>query len=222
MMKTQAIIFDMDGVIIDSETIWDNVFHKFFAMHNGTFTSEMQRKMMGSSREFWSNAVKQELELGDDWSADRIAEWNLDNVQKQMKENVDFMPGYENLIQDIIDRKIPVGLASGATQDIIEYILDAKGIRDHFQIALSSSGVGNPKPAPDVWLAVAKQMNVDPAFTVGIEDSPNGVVSVLAANMKCIAVPNEFMSEDAAFEQAHVSRESLDSITLEDLTIDVP
>jgi len=218
-MITQAVIFDMDGVIVDTETIWNNVFNEFFRLHGGTFTDEFRAHVMGSSSEFWSSELKKELSLGNDWSIQKIADWNLDRVHEEMNINVDLLPGYTEVISLIKQMDIRLGLASGATQKNVDFVLNAKGIADDFEVAISSSGVGKPKPAPDVYLEVAKQMDMDPTHCVGIEDSPNGVRSVIAAAMKCIAIPNELLSDNNVFSQADVVRKNLSDITSEDFTI---
>lgn len=218
-MKTQAVIFDMDGVIVDTEKIWDRVFDEFFALHNGTFNETLRTKIMGSGQAVWSTAVKTELQLQDEWPTERIAQWCLDRVHEEMKKRIDIMPGFKQVIALIKKMNLRLALASGATQDTINMVLQHTDLESLFEVAISSNQVRKPKPAPDVYVEAAMRIQVHPNACVGIEDSPNGVQSVLAAGMKCIAVPNEFLLGNPIFETAHVVRSSLKDVTAEDLTI---
>ncbi len=216
-----AVIYDMDGVIIDSEKIWGEVFVDFFAEHGheGEYSDELVAEFMGTSREYWGKRTKEILGLEDKWTTHSVAQANIDTVHARMKERIDILNGFHESIHIIQSLGIRIALASGNAQEMIDFIIEKKRLQGIFEFALSSSGLGEPKPAPDVYLGVAKKMGVDPAQCIGIEDSPNGVQSVLSAGMKCIAVPQGVMTTNATILTADTQLEHLGELTANDLFI---
>jgi HAD superfamily hydrolase (TIGR01509 family) len=212
----KAVIFDMDGVIINSEDIWKDMLIAFFAEHGGEYTWEMRAKLMGSNNEEWSRFIKETLRLGDDWPLERVTKTIYERGVELYATRLQLMPGFIGLITRIRAKGLKTGLASGSTIEVITEVFDRFDLYQYFDVMLSSDSVEHSKPAPDVFLEVARQLHVQPEDCTGIEDSPNGVASILAAGMKCIAVPDAWVHEHPTFQKAHIIRQTLAEVTLED------
>ncbi|MFC1597937.1 HAD family hydrolase [Patescibacteria group bacterium] len=215
----EAVIFDMDGVIIDSEHVWVSVMQDFFREHGSVYTEEVREKMMGSSAMFEGQFVKQVLELGDEWTPQRVSETIEQEVRRRYETKLKLIEGYRELMDQIKQTPMRRGLASGSSDKLIKYSFDRFGLHDDFEVALSSESVAAPKPAPDVFLEAAKQLGADPSKCVGIEDSTNGVRSLKAAGMKAIATPDHLLKDHPVFSQADVVHSALKEITLEDFKL---
>jgi HAD superfamily hydrolase (TIGR01509 family) len=208
-----AVIFDMDGVLVDSEAVWDDVRKRFVEQRGGQWHEGAQRDMMGMSSVEWSRYVRDRL--GVDMDPKEISQQVADRVADVYRENLPLLPGAVEEVRSLAARW-PLGLASSSNRHVIDLVLDLAGIADAFQVTVSSEEVRAGKPAPDVYLETARRLGTDPAACVAIEDSTNGIRSAHAAGMAVIAVPNhDFPPESDALELADEQLGSLTELTPE-------
>jgi HAD superfamily hydrolase (TIGR01509 family) len=209
-----AVIFDLDGVIVDSEPVWEEVRRAYVADHGGTWQPDSQHRLMGMSTGEWARYLSSELGVGR--PAEQVAIEVIDQMVARYDKHLPLIPGADGVVHRLAERWT-LGLASSSPQRLIDATLAAADLTDVFSAALSSESVPNGKPAPDIYLAVARRLSAEPGQVVAIEDSSNGVRSAHNAGMKVVAVPHERypLDRDAAARAVR----TLPSVT--DLTVDV-
>lgn len=208
-----AVVFDMDGVLVDSESVWDDVRKRFVEEEGGHWHDGAQRDMMGMSSVEWSRYVRDRL--GVDMEPEEISRAIADRVADVYRENLPLLPGAVGAVNSLAG-EWPLGLASSSNRHVIDLVLDLAGIADAFQATVSSEEVGAGKPAPDVYLETTKRLGKEPPSCVAIEDSTNGIRSAHAAGLALIAVPNQdFPPEPDALGLADVTVKSLTEVTPE-------
>jgi HAD superfamily hydrolase (TIGR01509 family) len=209
-----AVIFDLDGVLVDSEAVWDDVRREFVEQNGGRWHEQAQRDMMGMSSVEWSRYVRDRL--GVELEPERISAEVADRVADAYRERLPLLPGATEAVRALA-AEWPLGLASSSNRHVIDLVLDLADITGCFEATVSSEEVGAGKPSPDVYLETARRLDVAPRASAAVEDSTNGLRSAHAAGMELIAVPNrDFPPARDAVELADVV---LDSLT--DLTPDV-
>jgi HAD superfamily hydrolase (TIGR01509 family) len=209
----QAVAFDLDGVLIDSETIWDDVRRAVVANYGGTWLPGATRKMMGMSSGEWSAYMRDEL--GVPLPASRISTEVAELVAGRYAERLPLLPGAREAVLRLAQRW-PLAVASSSNRTIIDRFLQASGLGACFAATVSSEEVERGKPAPDVYLAAAARLGAAAERCVAIEDSTNGIRSAVAATMKVIAVPNTHFPPAAdALALATVVLPDLASLTTE-------
>ena len=214
-MRFSAVIFDMDGVIIDSEPIWHEVESSFYEDHGGVYGPDILEKLIGTNAMTAASIIKESLDL--DWDEQKIIDVRYKKLRQLYHEKLELIPGFVKLINQVRVSSIKCGLASGATDWMIDLVLDRFKLHDAFQYTLSADAVQNPKPAPDVYLATAKKLGIPPKHCVVIEDSPNGLWSAKAAGMKCIVTPNPVLAGYSDFSSADLIRPQLTDVTIRDI-----
>ncbi|MFI5835543.1 HAD family hydrolase [Micromonospora sp. NPDC051300] len=211
-----AVLFDLDGVIVDSEPVWEEVRRAYVAAHGGTWQPDTQRRLMGMSTGEWAAYLSGEL--GVDRSAEQVATEVVAEMARRYAERVPLIDRADAVVRGVAARW-PLGLASSSPTRLIAAALDATGLADAFGATLSTEETARGKPAPDVWLAVAARLGVDPARCVAVEDSSNGVRSAAAAGCRVVAVPHGSYPLDPDAEAlAAVLLPSIDALTPELLT----
>ncbi|MDX6607725.1 MAG: hypothetical protein QOD14_2265 [Solirubrobacterales bacterium] len=201
----------MDGVLVDSEAVWDEVRKRFTAENGGHWHAGAQRDMMGMSSTEWSRYVRDRL--GVDMDPEEISTAVANRVAALYRERLPLLPGAVESVKSLAE-EWPLGVASSSNRHVIDLVLELAGIADAFRATVSSEEVGAGKPAPDVYLEAAKRLGVDPTACVAIEDSTNGIHSAHAAGMAVIAVPNkDFPPEPSALELAAIVLGSLTELT---------
>jgi HAD superfamily hydrolase (TIGR01509 family) len=209
--EVAAVIFDLDGVLVDSEAVWDEVRMQFTEENGGRWHADAQREMMGMSSVEWSTYVRDRL--GVDMEPQEISTAVADRVAERYRERLPLLPGAVEAVKSL-SAEWPLGLASSSNRHVIDLVLELAGIAANFQVSVSSEEVGAGKPAPDVYLEAAKRLGAEPARCAAIEDSSNGLRSARAAGMTVIAVPNrDFPPDPAALELADAALESLEQLT---------
>jgi HAD superfamily hydrolase (TIGR01509 family) len=202
-----AVIFDLDGVLIDSETAWNDARRELVQRSGGTWTAEATRAMMGMSSVEWSRYMRDQLAVpmeSHEISASVVAE-----LERRYVERLPLIPGALEAVARLAERW-PLGLASSANRPIIELVLREAGLTGRFQATVSAEEVPHGKPAPDVYLKAAHRLTADPARCVAVEDSSNGLRSAAAATMDVVAIPNRAFPPDAdALALAGVVLESI-------------
>ncbi|SCL37423.1 haloacid dehalogenase superfamily, subfamily IA, variant 3 with third motif having DD or ED [Micromonospora pallida] len=184
---TDAVVFDLDGVIVDSEPVWEEVRRAYVAAHGGTWQPDTQRRLMGMSTGEWSRYLSDDL--GVDRTAEQVAAEVVEEMTRRYAEHVPLIDGADDVVRQLATRW-PLGLASSSPTRLIAAALAATGLTDTFGATLSTEETAQGKPAPDVYLAVAARLGVEPARCVAVEDSSNGVRSAAAAGMRVVAVPH--------------------------------
>jgi HAD superfamily hydrolase (TIGR01509 family) len=182
-----AVVFDMDGVIISSEELWDAVRERLVHERGGRWSTEAHRAMMGMNTAEWTAHMHEDL--GVDLTPARIRDEVVHRLGAAYREHLPLLPGAIAAVRDLAERR-PLGLASSSPQDLIELVLKLAGIEECFEVVMSSERVARGKPHPDVYLAVLKRMGIEPAAAAAVEDSGNGIRAAAAARMRVIAVPN--------------------------------
>jgi HAD superfamily hydrolase (TIGR01509 family) len=181
-----AVIFDMDGVLVDSEPTWGEVRRRFAHDHGGRWPDGAAEAMQGMATAEWARYMHDDLGVG--LPPDQIAAQVIGLMADTYGERPPLLPGAVDAVRRLAARW-PLGLASSSPTRLIAHVLDAAGLADAFRVTLSTEEVGPGKPAPDVYLTVAERLGVAPPRCAAIEDSTNGLRAALAAGMRVIAVP---------------------------------
>lgn len=188
-----AVIFDLDGVLVDSERIWDEVRRAVVAEHGGTWRDEATRAQQGMSTPEWARYLVDEL--GARLSPPEIATLVVKRMAARYAEEPPVIPGAVEVVRTVAKRW-PVAIASSSPVLLIKGFLDVTGLP--VGAAVSSEQVGAGKPAPDVYLRAAELLGVAPDRCAAVEDTTNGLRSALAAGMAVYAVPNPHFPPDPA------------------------
>jgi HAD superfamily hydrolase (TIGR01509 family) len=210
-----AVIFDLDGVLLDSEAAWRDAKRDVVEEWGGRWKDEASRAMLGMSAPEWSVYMRDEL------AVDREpAEIDAEVVKRLLegyRERLPLLPGAVEAVERLAARW-PLGLASSSNLEVIEVVMEAAGFATHFRTWVSSEEVARGKPAPDVFLEAARRLDVAPSACAAVEDSHNGILSAHAAGMTAIALPNhEFPPGDDALAKAARVLDSLDELTVEEV-----
>jgi HAD superfamily hydrolase (TIGR01509 family) len=182
-----AVVFDLDGVLIDSEQVWDAARRAVVAEAGGQWHDGATRAMMGMSSPEWSAYLGNQLgvALAPAEISDRVVARVLDAYREQLP----LLPGAVQAVRALAERW-PLGLATSANREVIDAVLSSGGLTDAFTVTVSGDEVARGKPAPDVYLKAASELGVDPSRSAGVEDSSNGLRAAAAAGMVVVAVPN--------------------------------
>lgn len=203
----EAAVFDMDGVLVDSEVVWDEVRRRFTEENRGRWREGAQRDMMGMSSVEWSRYMHDRL--GVPMSPEEINRAVADRVAAVYRERLPLLPGAVEAVRALA-KEWPLGLASSSNRHVIDLVLELAEITDCFDATVSSEEVAAGKPAPDVYLEAARRLDVDPGSCAAIEDSANGIRSAHAAGMTVIAIPNRDYPPDP--ESLELPARVLDSL----------
>jgi HAD superfamily hydrolase (TIGR01509 family) len=182
----EAVVFDLDGVLVDSEPIWEDVRRAFVAERGGRWRPDSQRRLMGMSTAEWARYLSEELGVG--MAPEEVAAAVVDRMAERYRESLPLLPGAVDAVVRLAARW-RLGVASSSPPRLIELVLDRAGVRPLFEMTVSTEEVERGKPAPDVYLAAAGRLGVEPHRCVAVEDSSNGLRSARAAGMRVIAVP---------------------------------
>jgi HAD superfamily hydrolase (TIGR01509 family) len=200
-----AVVFDNDGLLLDTESVWTRAEQDLFARRDADFTPADKRELVGTSAEIAAGVLERRLnEPGH--GASLIEELNA-LVVAELEHGVEAMVGARELLRALRLRGTPIGLVSNSPLAFVVRSLQLVGFEDHFDVVLSAHEVAAPKPAPDPYLEACRRLGVEPGpAVVALEDSPTGVAAARAAGLTVIGVPS---LEGVALEQAHHLAESL-------------
>jgi len=179
-------VFDLDGVLVDSEPVWEEVRRDLVAARGGHWNPDTQDRLMGMSTAEWSAYLSGDL--GVRLTPAEVADAVTAAMAARYTEHLPLLPGAVDAVRRMRSR-FAVGLASSAPRSLIETVLDASGLRPAFAAVRSTEEEARGKPAPDVYLTVAGLLGVPPGSCAAVEDSSNGLRSAAAAGMTVIAVP---------------------------------
>jgi HAD superfamily hydrolase (TIGR01509 family) len=206
-----AVVFDLDGVLVDSESVWDAARREVVARCGGRWRADATRAMMGMSSPEWNCYMHDQL--GVPLEPEEINELVVAALLDQYRHGLPLLPGAVATVRRLADRW-PLGLASSANRPVIDVVLERAGITDCFAVTVSGEEVPAGKPAPDVYLTATRRLGVDPVYAAAVEDSTNGLRAAAAAGMVVIASPNrEYPPEPDALALAALVVESLDELT---------
>ena len=207
----KAVIFDMDGVLIDSENFWQQTERELFGELGVGLTDELLLQTRGLRTEemvrhwtglFGINSVSRE-ELMNRYDSRMV---------ETMRTRVPLMEGAEEAIQFFKEKKLSVALATCSTQEIIDAAMEKHGLLKHFNLVVSAANQMPGKPHPEIYLRTAEGLGVDPVFCLAVEDSFFGVISARAARMKVLAMPDPKEYGQARFAAADMKISSLTEI----------
>jgi HAD superfamily hydrolase (TIGR01509 family) len=183
----EAIVFDLDGLLIDSEQVWSDVRRELVIERGGEWHDGAQQEMMGMSSIEWSRFMSEELRVP--MPPDQISEEVVRRLASRYRSRLPLLPGAREAVGRLAARW-PLGLASSSNRQLIDLVLEVADLVSCFEVTLSSEEVARGKPAPDVYLEAARRLGIEPSHCAAIEDSHNGMLSASAAGMQVIAIPN--------------------------------
>jgi HAD superfamily hydrolase (TIGR01509 family) len=209
----EAVVFDLDGVIIDTEEVWEDVRRGYVAEFGREFLPDSQDRMMGMSTGEWSRHLAEEV--GVPRSAEQVAADVLGRMAERYRTALPLIEGSVETVRRL-GARFTLGLASSSARVLIDQVLETAGITDAFAVTLSTEEVPRGKPAPDVYLTAVEKLGLTPAGCAAIEDSSNGLRSAAAAGLVVIAVPHGVYPPAAdALAKASLVVGSLDELTVE-------
>jgi len=207
----EAVVFDLDGVLIQTEELWDEVRERFVRERGGRYDAAAQRAMMGMSSLEWSRFIHEEL--GVDESPEAISAEVARLLEERYRERLPLIPGAVEAVRRLAVRW-PLGLASSSNRSLIDAALRLSGLARCFRVTVSSEEVARGKPSPDVYLEAARRLGVAPERCAAVEDSHSGIRSAKAAGVRVIAIPNpSYPPDDEALADADVVLGSLWELT---------
>ena len=214
-----AVLFDVDGVLVDSEHRWNDMRRAFAASHGCAWTDEDQRSVMGGNSGQWSRVMAERLALGD-VSADQIRDAVVHGVVAAFRAGtIEVIDGAAAAVRRLAAR-LPVAIASSAHPSVISAAVEALGLHGVFAAIASSDEVAYAKPDPDVYLLAARRLGVDPARGLVVEDSTNGVLAGKAAGAVVVLVPNAAVPPAPGTEMlADATLERITDIDLDALAV---
>jgi HAD superfamily hydrolase (TIGR01509 family) len=207
----EAVVFDLDGVLLDSEQLWDEVREELARELGGRWHGHAQRDMMGMSSPEWSRYMRDVIGLRE--PPEEISAEVVRRMGERYRAALPLLPGARAAVERLAARW-PLGLASSSNRPLIDLVLDVSGLGRFFRATVSSEEVARGKPAPDVFLEAARRLGVAAERSAVVEDSANGILAGRAAGMRVVAIPNaHFPPGDEALAAADVVLGSLDALT---------
>lgn len=183
----EAVVFDCDGLLLDTEECWTRAERELFARHGHAFTAEHKRLMLGKAGE--ETAVILERELRQPGRGEELRLELLELAMGAIKAGASVRAGAAELVAELRG-SVPIAIASNSPRAILDVALAAAGMSGTVDVVLGGDEVARPKPAPDIYSAVCERLGADPSDSVALEDSPTGVAAALAAGLYVIGVPS--------------------------------
>ena len=208
----ESVVFDLDGVLLRSEEVWDAVRERYVRERGGRYDEEVQRAMMGMSAPEWSRFLHEDVGVPDD--PDEINSQVIRRMLDAYQHELPLLPGAVAAVRWAASA-FPLALASSSNRAIFEEVLELAGIADCFQVTVSSEEVARGRPAPDVYLEAARRLGVAAENCTAVEDSNAGIRSAKSAGMRVVAIQNAaYPPDDTTLELADVVVRSLDELTI--------
>ncbi len=213
----EAFVFDLDGVLVDSEQLWDEVREQLARERGGRWHERAQADMMGMSSREWSRYMHDVVGLPE--SPEEIDAEVVRRLLARYDVELPLLPGAVEAVERLAARW-PLGVASSSNREVIDAVLEHAGIASAFRATVSSEEVARGKPAPDVYLEIARRLAVEPSSCAAVEDSRNGIRSAHDAGMRVLAIPNpHYPPPPEALELADDVLRSLDELTPERVSV---
>jgi HAD superfamily hydrolase (TIGR01509 family) len=204
--RFRAVIFDMDGLLLETEVLWHRAEVRLFERHGAAFTFEDKLTVMGTSAAFTGEFFARRLALPDQASA--LIREVTELMHEELQAQVDARPGAVELVKRLRGR-VRLGLASNSPRFLVDAALGSSGFTDAFEAVVSADDVTNHKPAPDLYLLACERLGVPPGEAVALEDTTSGIASAKAAGLTCIAVPQFAETDVSAADRVIDSLEDL-------------
>ena len=206
-----AVVFDLDGLLLDTEQVWDEVREGLVRERGGRWHERAQADMMGMSSTEWSRYLHEELGLAE--PPEELNRIVVERMEERYRRQLPLIEGAVEAVRRLAERW-PLGLASSSNRPLIDLALHEMGVAELFRATVSSEEVDRGKPAPDVYLEAARRLDVSPESAVAVEDSASGIRSANAAGMGVVAIPNAHFPPPAeVLGLADVRLESLAGLT---------
>lgn len=200
-----AVVFDNDGLLLDTESVWTRAEEDLFARRGTAFTPADKLELVGTSAEIAAGIL--ERRLGEPGRGEELIEELNVLVVAELEHGVEAMIGARELLERLRKRGTPIGLVSNSPLRFVQRSIEIVGFEEHFDVILSAHEVAAPKPAPDPYLEACRRLGVEPGpSVVALEDSPTGVAAARAAGLTVIGIPSV---EGVLLEEAHHLAESL-------------
>jgi HAD superfamily hydrolase (TIGR01509 family) len=211
-----AVVFDNDGLLLDTESVWTRAEEDLFERRGTAFTPADKRELVGTSAEIAGGIL--ERRLGEPGRAAELIEELNALVVAELEHGVEAMVGARELLERLRERGTPLGLVSNSPLRFVQRSIEIVGLQDHFDVILSAHEVAAPKPAPDPYLEACRRLGVEPGpSVVALEDSPTGVAAARAAGLTVIGVPS--VEGIALGEAHHIAENLLDEVVMHHLAI---
>jgi HAD superfamily hydrolase (TIGR01509 family) len=208
-----AVVFDLDGLLLQSEEVWDAVRERYVRERGGRYDEQVQRAMMGMSAPEWSRFLHEDAGVPDD--PETINRDVVTLMLEAYRRELPLLPGAVGAVRRTAEA-FPLALASSSNREVFEEVLELAGIADCFRATVSSEEVERGKPGPDVYLEAAKRLGVAPERCCAVEDSHAGIRSAKAAGMRVVAIPNaSYPPDEEALGLADAVAPSLDELTVD-------
>jgi HAD superfamily hydrolase (TIGR01509 family) len=203
----EAVVFDLDGLLLDTEQLWDEVREALTRERGGRWHDRAQADMMGMSSTEWSRYMHDELGLAE--PPEELNRLVVERMQERYSDRLPLIDGAVDAVRRLAGRW-PLGLASSSNRPLIDLVLEEMGVAPLFAATVSSEEVERGKPAPDVYLEAARRLGVAPEDVAAVEDSANGIRAARAAGMSVVAIPNShFPPSPEVLDDADVVLDSL-------------
>ncbi|MBD2795079.1 hexitol phosphatase HxpB [Xenorhabdus sp. 18] len=217
-LSIEAAIFDMDGLLIDSEPYWEQGEKSVFSELG------LDLNLAETLPDTLGLRIDQVVELwyqASPWqgtSKSEVEQRIIDHVVQSVKKNRPLLPGVEYALNLCRERGLKIGLASASPYEMLEQVLELFNLRHYFDVVVSAAHLPYSKPHPDVYLLAASQLGVSPIHCLTLEDSFNGMIATKAARMRSIVVPAAYHFDDPRWSLADIKLNSLEKLTIEDIT----
>jgi len=206
-----AVVFDLDGLLLDTEELWDEARREIAEERGGRWRPDAQQAMMGMSSPEWSRYMHDVIGVPD--PPDRISDEVVARMAELYRRQLPLVDGAVDAVRRI-GARWPLGVASSSNRPLIDLFLELTGTSALFRATVSSEEVARGKPAPDVYLEAAARLDVEPGLCAAIEDSENGIRSAASAELHVVAIPNAAFPPSAeALSLAEVVLASLAELT---------
>jgi HAD superfamily hydrolase (TIGR01509 family) len=203
----EAVVFDLDGVLVDSEQAWDDARRQLAKERGGRWSERAQKDMMGMSSTEWSQYMHDVVGVPD--APEEISAEVVRRLESLYRERLPIVPGAVEAVERVA-AQWPLAVASSSNRPLIDLFLELSNLAEFFRVTVSSEEVARGKPAPDVYLEAARRLGYEPGECAAVEDSENGIRSAVGAGLRVIAIPNRaFPPSPEALAQAQVVIPSL-------------
>jgi len=207
--RYRAVIFDMDGLLLDTETLWHEAEVELFRRHGAEFTWEDKMAVIGTSFEITSRHFADRLRVPREEGAALVDEM-VALMHERVRRQVDARPGALELVKRLRALEgVRLGLASNSPRFLVDDALATAGLTDAFETIVTPADVDHAKPAPDIYVRACEDLGVDPVEALALEDSASGVAAAKAAGLTCIAVPQFAETDVSAADRIIDSLEEL-------------
>ncbi len=220
MTRIEVVVFDMDGVLVETEEVWDEVREALTRRTGGTWTPRAHTDMMGMSSPEWTGYMH--AALGVPLSPDEIRDAVVADLADRYRTSLPLIPGAAGAVRRMADA-FRLGVASSSNRELIELVLEVAGLRDLFGAVVASEEVARGKPAPDVYLEAVRRLGSVPGRAAAVEDSAAGIRAAAAAGLRVVAVPNRaYPPPPEATALADVVLDDIALLAPETLAGDIP